>query len=332
VKVALLGIGVAIAGTTAVTLVRQSSTHALSPEAAAVVRLVGSVESREVEVANEVAGRIVALPVGEGDAVEPGALLATLDDEDARLRLARLEAALHAAKAQLDDLRGRPRKEELALPAARVAEEEVALAKARADLERLSHAESVVARQDIEEGTAAARLAAQRLETAKCELALVAAGARPAEIEAASAHADELAREVDLAARELAKCRVTAPLAGTVLRKNFEAGELAPAGSRLVTIIDTSETWVELAADERLLGRIALGEAAEIRAESGSAPVAGHVSFIADKHAFTPRDALTLDERSKLTYRVKVKVDGKPPAWLRPGMFVEVSLGGAGSR
>lgn len=327
-KLTLLGLAAAIAGTTVVTLVRQAS-PVQSLTSGSRVALAGSVESREVEVANEVAGRIVSFPLAEGSAVRPGDVLVALDDGDARLRLARIGATLRVAEAALDDLRSRPRKEELALALSRLTEQDLDLARVRADLERMHRAATLVSPADMDAATAACRLSEQRLATANRELDLLKAGARQAEIDGAQARVDELAREVDLAARELAKCEIKAPLAATVLRKNFEAGELAAAGSHLVTLLDTTETWVELAADERLLGRIALGEKAEIRAERGEARAMGRVSFIADKHGFTPRDALTLDERSKLTYRVKVAVDAPPPPWLKPGMFVEVVLGGA---
>jgi HlyD family secretion protein len=326
VKPLLLSVAAAVAGATALALFARPGARGAAAGGEALV-VTGTVEAREVDVANEVGGRIVSLEADEGAAVRRGDLLAVLDDAEPKLRVERLEARARAAEAELADLRSLPRREDVARERSRVGEAEVALDAARATLARARLAKELVAKEQLDDRASAHRAAAQALETARCSLAALEAGARPAQLAAAESHAAEAARDLDLARLDLARTRVTAPIGGTVLRRNFEVGEHAPAGSPLFTIVDLSDQWVELAADERLHGRIVLGARAEVRPEAaGGAALAGRVTFVADRHAFTPRDAQTRDERSRLCYRVKVKVES-PPAWLKPGMFADVAFG-----
>ena len=72
------------------------------------VRVTGTVTSPRVSrISAEVGGRVAAMDVEVGDRVEPGARLATLDDELARIELRRLHAATREAEAALADARRR---------------------------------------------------------------------------------------------------------------------------------------------------------------------------------------------------------------------------------
>src|SRR3990172_9905620 len=73
----------------------------------------GTIEATEVDVTAKYSGRITTLHVKEGMAVKRGERLATLDDEELKAEVARLDAALRQARAQLQDLLAGARGEEL---------------------------------------------------------------------------------------------------------------------------------------------------------------------------------------------------------------------------
>ena len=72
------------------------------------VRASGHVEATDVRLAPEVGGRIVLLPVKEGDRVEAGTLILRLDDRDHALAVQRAKAEQSHAEAQLRLLERRP--------------------------------------------------------------------------------------------------------------------------------------------------------------------------------------------------------------------------------
>jgi HlyD family secretion protein len=301
----------------------QGNAHSLGPRA-----LTGSVEAREADISCQIGGRIVELHAEEGRHVKKGDVLAVLDDEEIRLKIARLEAHIDTARAERVDLKAHPRDAELELQRSKIEEARASADKAHAQLERANvlARSSAGTKAELEDAQLALASAEERVHTEKNALELLRAAPRRSVLDAQDARIVELQRELDLLKLELKRMRIEAPIDGVVLRRNFELGETVPAGGALVTLLDPTEMWVELAADEKLHGHLTLGQAATVRAEaSGDQPVAGKISFIADRHSFTPRDVQTGDERSKLTFRVKVAIESPPP-WLKPGMFVDVAF------
>jgi HlyD family secretion protein len=317
----LLAVAV-VAGVAALVLLRGGA-RPLGPPV-----LTGSVEARETDISCQIGGRIVELHADEGRQVKKGDVLALLDDEEIRLKIARLEARIDTARAERVDLKAHPRDAELALQRSKIDEARAAATAARIHVERArglaSHAAGTKA--ELEDAQSTLSSAEERVQTETSALELLRAAPRRTVLDAQDARIIELMRELDLLKLELKRTRVEAPVDGVVLRRHFELGETVPAGSALVTLLDPLEMWVELAADERLHGHLTLGQAATVRAEANAADaVAGRVSFIADRHSFTPRDVQTGDERAKLTFRVKVALPS-PPAWIKPGMFVDVTF------
>jgi HlyD family secretion protein len=77
--------------------------------------------------------------------------------------------------------------------------------------------------------------------------------------------------------------------------------------------------------DERDVRRLRLGQSATLYTDAGGAGIPGKVSFISSKAEFTPRNVQTVEERSKLVYRVKVAVDNREGV-LKEGMPVEAEI------
>jgi HlyD family secretion protein len=116
------------------------------------------------------------------------------------------------------------------------------------------------------------------------------------------------------------------PQAGVVLRKHVEPGEMIPAGMPAVTIADLSNIWVKIYIPETQLGRIRLGQAAEITTDSFRGKVyRGTVVFINSEAEFTPKNVQTQEERVKLVFAGKIAVDN-PNQELKPGMPADAKV------
>jgi HlyD family secretion protein len=289
----------------------------------------GTVEAREVSLAPEISGRITGLPFEEGQKVKAGDVIATLDDEEIRLRIARLEARLTAARAEVSSLAAPAATPAIAQQRSRVHEAEVALAEAMSASTRAQdlRTHGATSQADVDNTAFKVRAAEQRLETERRAVRTLEAGGRPVDVQVAEAKAEEQAREIDLARLDEKRSKLLAPMGGVILRRHREVGELVTPGTPVLTLIDSDHLWVELSVDERLHGALVVGQKVELRAEAlPGQSLTGRVSFVADRFAFTPKDAQTREDRALLTYRVKVAVDN-PPAALKPGMFVDAVLG-----
>ncbi len=97
----------------AIALTACAASQAQTPAEIAPLSGTGTLEGREVTIASELGGRIVALTVNEGDTVVAGAALVRLDEDAALTQIAQAEAALGAAEANVARLKANARPEEV---------------------------------------------------------------------------------------------------------------------------------------------------------------------------------------------------------------------------
>ena len=130
---------------------------------------------------------------------------------------------------------------------------------------------------------------------------------------------------VDLAKVQLGYATITAPHAGTVVTVTTSVGANAAPGAALLTIQDTSDLYARVYVPENELGAATIGAAAEVAAD-GVPKSKGTVTFVASDAEFTPNTVQTRDQRVKLVYEVRVRVND-PSTALKAGMPVDVALG-----
>ncbi len=117
-----------------------------------------------------------------------------------------------------------------------------------------------------------------------------------------------------------------APVSGVVLRKNVEAGETVPVGTPIFTIGDLENPWIKVYVKEDKLGLVKLGQSAEVSVDSYPAKkYVGKVIYISSEAEFTPKNVQTQEERVKLVFGVKVKVQNQNNE-LKPGMPADVRI------
>jgi HlyD family secretion protein len=98
------------------------------------------------------------------------------------------------------------------------------------------------------------------------------------------------------------------------------------AGTPVVTIADLENIWLKIYIPEPQLGRIKLGQAAEITTDSSRGKVyRGKVTYISSEAEFTPKNVQTQEERVKLVFAVKISLDN-PNQELKPGMPADAKV------
>jgi membrane fusion protein YbhG len=286
----------------------------------------GHVEATEVRLSTKVAGTLDELALDEGDPVEKGQTIARIDTTDAELALRGARADRSQAGADLRLRLAGFRSED-------IAEAEAQVARARADLEG---AERDLARMqgllDSGSGTTKARddakthrdLAAAALDAARERLRKMKAGSRPEEIDAARARLAAAEARIAQLQQEIDDATVVSPVSGVVTEKLAEAGELATRGTALVVVTDLKDAWLNVYVSEPDLARIRIGQEAEVVTDDGQKR-RGHITFVASRAEFTPKNVQTRDERVKLVYKVKIGLDNDDGLF-KPGMPAEARL------
>ena len=339
------------------------------------IKVSGNIELTEVGIAFKTSGRLIERAVDEGDAVTKGAIVARLDSDQltaqrdsqaaglqfAFAQLSQAETALDwqkqsleadleqrradlaAAEAVLLELKNGSRPEE-------IREAEAAVASAQAENTRMGNewtrAQALYKSGDIstslyDQYRSQWERAEAALKQARERQALVLAGPRREQIEAASAQVERARaaiktaeanrleirrREQELPLRlaeidrakanlalietQLADTEVVSPIDGVVLVKTAEPGEILPAGTPVMTIGDIDRPWLRAYIRAADLGKVKHGDRVKISTDSYPGKTyEGRVSFIASDAEFTPKQIQTQEERVKLVYRIKIDIE-----------------------
>jgi len=282
----------------------------------------GTIEAIEVDIASKVAGQILTLAVDEGARIKPGDVLATIDHAAADIQLRQAEAGVQLAEAQLALLVQGSRQEDIQQAEAALRQADANLRVASDDAKRMRELALTGSVTPKQRDDAEARLiVAEAQRTAAAEtLSKVRRLARPEEIRAAEARLAQARAAADLLAKTIADCSIAAPAGGIVTHKAVEAGELVTPGSTVVTVAELDSVYVMIYVTEKELGRVRLGDAAEVRIDSfPDRPFTGRITYISPEAEFTPKNVQTKEDRVKLVFGVKVEIENRE-GLLKPGL------------
>lgn len=201
----------------------------------------GQVQPRtKVDVASDVAGRIVRLAVKEGQIVTKGQFLLQIDPEQARAALQRAEAAVSSARAQ-------------------AAQSKANLEQARANLGRTEQIKqsspTLVSDEQLEQLRTQVEVNGALFEAARHQVAQAEASVRDAR-------------------QALGKTTILAPMAGRITRLAVEEGETAVPGTfskdaaLLLTISDMTVLETKVKVDETDVARISIGDSAIVEIDA----------------------------------------------------------------
>ncbi len=296
-------------------------------ESTAIV-LHGNVEIRQVELAFNAAGRIEQVLATEGERVNKGQLLATLDIERLRRAAAEAQAQVAAQQQVVARLEAGSRPEEIrkARADAQAARVDVANAQAHYKRQKELVAQRFVAQQQADDAEFALQAARARLRAAEQMQRLAELGPRKEDIEAARANlaADQAALAV--VERDLQEGSLFAPSDGVIENRILEPGDMASPQKPVFTLALTEPLWVRAYVSEPELGKIRVGTRAQISTDSfPDKRYRGWVGFISPTAQFTPKSVETQEVRTTLVYQVRVFVCD-PQQQLRLGMPATVVI------
>jgi HlyD family secretion protein len=298
------------------------------PAPANQLTLSGNIEAHESLVSFKVQGRIVALPIEEGQQVAQGALLAQLEDAD------------YKQKIKVDEAGVRVRESNLALTLAGTREQEVkalqqTILDAQADLEqkkldneraqRLFTRDEVSA-QDRDLAATALKRSEANFKAAQQRYNEAVEGSRKEDIAIARANLNQANATLGLSRVNIDYTVLRAPSAGVITVRQAELGEVVSPGGPVVTLADLDHIWLRAYVAETDLGSIHWGQDATVTTDTyPGKQYHGRISFISSTAEFTPKSVQTFKERVTLVYRIKIDIDN-PNHELKPGMPADAHI------
>lgn len=149
--------------------------------------------------------------------------------------------------------------------------------------------------------------------------------ATKADVTAAQARQAQAEAAVKLAEVQLGYATIKAPSDGTVVNVVGNAGANAAPGRTLLTMTDPADLFVRVFVPEPRIGQVSVGQQVGVTTNSSSETFAGTVSFVSDAAEFTPNNIDTAEQRTKLVFAVRIRIDD-PSGTLKAGMPVDARL------
>jgi HlyD family secretion protein len=295
------------------------------------LRISGNIEAHESVVSFKVQGRIVELPVQEGQYVKQGDLLARLDNDDYRQQVSVDEATVATREAELNLAIAGSRPQEIQAAKQTLIDAQADLELKRSEFRRRQSllAEQGVSKEDVDSARTQLKRAQATYERVKHTHDQIVEGTRKEEIAVRRANLESAREALKMSRVKLGYTVLSAPVSGVVLVRQAELGEVVSAGTPVVTIADVDHLWMRGYLNETDLGRVKWGQPSTIRTDTyPNKPYKGRVSFISSQAEFTPKSVETHKERVTLVYRIKIDLDN-PEHELKPGMPAEAVIDAA---
>jgi HlyD family secretion protein len=208
------------------------------------------ISTSRAQVGSEIIAVVVERHVKEGDVVGPGDLLISLRADD-------LAAKVREAEAALTELREARRPQ--AQAALRQAEAQLLQATRESERRRSLLASRLISNELKEQAEQAEINARAAAEQARLLSASLASGQSEERV---------LRERLAAALAALAKTQIRANVAGTVLTRNVEPGDLVQPGRVLLEIARAGDTELFVPVDEKNLALLALGQKAQVIADA----------------------------------------------------------------
>jgi HlyD family secretion protein len=262
-----------------------------------------------VEVGTAITAVVSDVFGSEGQIVQRGDILARLECRDLEAELLIRSAETASFEAQLALAIAGPRVQEIGAARADVQLAAARRSAAEASLERnaILVKQAVASREHFDQVQRDQRVAEAQLESTKQHLQQLESGSRPEEIAIFSARLNSANASVAQTTARLDRCNVRSPVSGTILRKQVSVGELisVTAPHPLFSITDLSHVRVRVEVDERDIGRLRVGQAAEVRLPANSSEAVSNGIVVSVSPRMGRRQVLTGDPAEKSDHDIQ---------------------------
>jgi multidrug resistance efflux pump len=287
-----------------------------------------------VGISAKVSGQVEELPVKEGDTVQVGQVLATVDNKAFQIQVEQAQANLAAAQAKLDSLKAGNRPQQLAQSEASVEQTVASMENARRNYQRVEMLfnTGAVAAQQKDTAFTALKVAESQYQAASQGYSLVSEGATEQDIREGEAQVAQAAASLKSAQLQLDNSIIVAPVAGVVAKVTVNQGEIISVGQPIFSITNPADSWIEANIEETAIGKVQVGQAVNFAIDAyPGKKFRGEVSNVrtatGSQFSLLPADNAS-GNFTKVTQRltVKIKVTDAANAVLKPGMSAVVDI------
>ena len=294
-----------------------------------------------VNVSSNMMGRIVRLPVKEGDRVREGSLLVQLESIQSEADVRSAEASFDAAQTELEGMSASIRSAEATVASAKaeITRSEADLARAKQNFSRAEQMtrEGLIAKEQYDRAKADFDISSAQLNAAKARLAQAEAQEAQAltQRDSTALRIAQQRAALTRARDQFSKTTIRSTLDGIITNLPVNEGEIAivgiqnQPGTTLMTIADLSIITAEVKVDETDIVNVRLGQEARIKVDAlGDRMLLGQVTEIGNSAlARTTSSSIGTSGTGQEAkdFKVVITLD-EPPPELRPGLSCTATI------
>jgi len=323
-------------------VVAVQSGHAVRQDLTQTVSANGEIKPKKyVNVSSNMMGRIVRMPVKEGDHVRDGELLVQLESIQSEADVKAAEATLDAAQTEVEGMAATIRSSEAAIASSKAeitrSEADLARSKQAFDRAEAMSKEGLMAKEAFDRAKADYDISAAQLNAAKARLAQ--SDAQLSQVlkqrDGTTLRIAQQRAQLTRARDQFSKTTIRSTLDGVITYLPVNEGEIAIVGVQnqpgtvLMTIADMSVITAEVKVDETDIVNVKIGQEAKIKVDAlGDRELMGHVSEVGNS-ALTRTGGTTTTtaggSQEAKDFKVVVTLDN-PPQELRPGLSATATI------
>ena len=183
----------------------------------------------------------------------------------------------------------------------------------------------VALKVQVNQAEAAYHLADSAVAMAEANLTVVKKSTSAEEIAVAEAQLQVAESALNYVDAQRAQLTIVAPRDGIITTRVTDAGELAIPGATLLKLTDLDKVTLRVFIPETQIGRVSLGQLADVTVDSLDQVFSGKITYIANEAEFTPKNVQTKEERVNLVFGVEITIEN-PDYFLKAGMPADAEI------
>jgi len=263
----------------------------------------GNFEADPVIVSSESSGKVLELNVEKGQKIDEGFVAAVIDSTQLHLKLKQLQAQQEAVQSKRQSIR------------------------AQIDVLDQQKANLLDDKKRVEDMLKDGAATQKQLDDITGQIAVIDRQIESTQTQFTSINSELKVLKTQVTSTQdlIDRCTVESPATGTILETYIEQGELAGPGKPLFKLAGLDNLMLKVYVSGAQLPNVKIGQNVEVLVDKNAEEnqtFTGEVVWISSEAEFTPKIIQTKEERVKLVYAVKVKVQNN--GTLKIGMPGEI--------
>jgi HlyD family secretion protein len=281
----------------------------------------GTFEAEETIVSSELSGKIILFNVQEGAVLSKDTVVGMVDATNVALQQDQVEASIRALGQKTAD----------AGPQVQLLQNQLTVQQSQLDnllherqrIENLIRADAATGKQ-LDDINAQIDISKKNMQVTSQQMN-VQRSAVATQNRSVLSEAEPLKKRIAQLKDQANRAGIVNPVAGTVIAKYAQTGEVTAAGKALYKVADLNYLNLRAYITGVQLPRVKLNQQVKVLIDDGAKKYReydGKITWIADKAEFTPKTIQTKEERANLVYAIKINV--KNDGFLKIGMYGQV--------